>query len=162
MDPIIGSLVVVGFVVAVVFVLALESPAAKWLRAFSQRLSGRIEELEPERQLEVASRLVNDSGPFGTVARATLERLAQCDDALSDDARIALQSRRRQSVVTNPAVVMSQMLERFTGRIDSVDDLIYSRSIDVAMELLYDQDPDVRFVAREVFGPFGVFREYAA
>jgi hypothetical protein len=152
-----------GFVVAaVVFVLVHESPAEKWLKAFSQRLNVAIEGLEPERQLDVVSRLVNDSGPFGTVARATLARLAQGDDELSKEARIVLQSQPRRAAVTNPAGVMCQMLERFTARKDSIDDIIYSRSIDAAMELLFDEDPDVRLVAREVFGPLGVFRECAA
>lgn len=57
---------------------------------------------------------------------------------------------------------MSEMLARFTNRIDSVDDTIYRCSIDAAMELLFDEDRDIRLVARETFGPFGVFREYAA
>lgn len=148
--------------IAVVFILKHESPAEKWLRSFSQRLNVALSDLAPERQLEVASRLINDSGPFGTVACATLERLVQGNASLSDEAQAVLESRRRHMRGTNPAEVLSQMMERFTGRIDSIDDLIYSRSIDAAMDLVFDPDPDVRFVAREVFGPLGVFREYAA
>ena len=161
-----SSLIGVGVaVVASVVMFYRECPAEKWFRAFSSQFGLAVRQLEPERQLDIAIRLVEDSGPLLAVARETLARFAEDEDeSLAQKARTSLRAlrNRRVSPVTLPPAIMADMLARFSHRIDSLDDVIYRCSIDAAMELLFDEDQDVRLVAREAFGPLGVFRECAA
>lgn len=166
MDPIMSSLVGIGIgVIASIIMLRGECPAEKWFRAFSVRFDRAVRQLDPERQLEVALRLVEDSGPLLVVARRTLERFAENEEeSLAHKARASLQTLQHRRFTANPLppAIMADMLARFSHRIDSLDDTIYRCSIDAAMDLLYDEDRDVRLVAREAFGPLGVFREHAA